>query len=64
MWIFTHVDAVESAVMLGHCEAKYRLVVFDYLSALARVKRCFGEVINVGLDRHWYPPFCAALAHF
>jgi len=49
--------------MFRHAQSKDCFIVFDYLSALARVKRCFGEVINVGLDRHWYASFCAALAH-
>ena len=63
MRIFTHANAVESPIMLCRGEPENGLIVFDYLSALARVKRRFDEVIYVGLDGHWYPTLCTALFH-
>ena len=61
--IFAHVNAIKGAVMLGHCEAKYGLIVFDDVSSLARVKRCFCEVVNVWLDWHWQATATAIFAH-
>ena len=61
--VFTQVNAVKCAVMLGCGQPKNCLIIFDDVGTLARVKRCFDQVVNVRLDWHRYPGLAVFFAH-